>query len=347
MPVTAYNDVLRPEYLGPALADALGDPAWHTFSAELITGGKSNLTFRLAAGAVSGEREVIVRRPPTGTLRPSAHDMARESRVQRALAGTGVPVPRILLDDPDGNILGLPCYVMSAVPGLVVRDELPAGFAGSTAERRAIAWGLVDTLAAIHGVDVAATGIGDPGRAEGFMARQVRRWRSQWEAARDKDVPDVERLAGWLAESVPERGGAALVHGDFRLDNCVLDPGEAGRVNAVLDWEMSTVGDPLADLGLLLFYWREPGEEPWRLAPSATRAAGFPGRSEIAARYADRAGADLSQLAFYEVFAYFKFAVITQDVAARAAAGSMAGQDFGDLGDEVARIAAAGLRRVS
>ncbi|MEU8238082.1 phosphotransferase family protein [Actinoplanes missouriensis] len=327
--------LVRPERLGPALAAALKDDAWLTFTAELITGGKSNLTFRLRSDA----GEVILRRPPDGELRQSAHDMGRECRVQTALAGTPVPVPEILLDDAGGELIGVPSYVMSAVPGVVVRDALPPGF---PADLRALARGLVDALAAIHTVDVAQAGLGDFGRAEGYLDRQIRRWSRQWEAVGQDGVLAVDELAAALAAAVPERTGQSLVHGDFRIDNCVLDP-DRGGVRAVLDWEMSTLGDPLADLGLLLFYWREPGEQPWRLAPSITRTLGFPRRAEIAAWYAEATGADLTHLTVYLALAHLKFAVITEDINVRVRSGAMAGQDFGDLTGESARIAEAGL----
>ncbi|MEU4422164.1 phosphotransferase family protein [Actinoplanes sp. NPDC024001] len=323
------------ERIGPALAAALGDDAWLSFETELITGGKSNLTFRLRSAA----GEVILRRPPDGELRPTAHDMGRECRVQKALWSSAVPVPEILLADPGGELIGVPSYVMSAVPGVVVRDALPPGF---SAYPRTLARNLTDTLAAIHTVDLEATGLTGFGRPEGFLARQIRRWSRQWEAVGQDGVLAVGELAAALADAVPRHTATSLVHGDFRLDNCVLDP-VRGTVGAVLDWEMSTLGDPLADLGLLLFYWREPGEQPWRLAPSITRTIGFPRRAEIAARYAEATGADLTHLDVYLAFAHLKFAVITEDINMRVRAGAMAGQDFGDLTGEAARIAEAGL----
>ncbi|MBB2946974.1 aminoglycoside phosphotransferase (APT) family kinase protein [Actinoplanes lutulentus] len=326
--------LVRPEKLGPALAAALHDNAWRDFRAELIAGGKSNLTFRLRSAA----GEVILRRPPSGELRPSAHDMGRECRVQQALAGSGVPVPDVLLADPEGDLLGVPSYVMSAVAGIVVRDAFPPGF---SVDFRELSGNLVDTLAAIHTVDIAAAGLGDFGRAEGFLARQIRRWSAQWQAVKKEDVTAVDWLISKL--TVPRHTTRALVHGDFRLDNCVLDARRPAVINAVLDWEMSTLGDPLADLALLLFYWREPGEQPWKLAPAITATPGFPRRTEIAERYAATTGADLSDLTVYLAFAHLKFAVITQDTIARVRDGAMAGQDFGDLSGEVARIAAAGL----
>ncbi|WP_433059055.1 phosphotransferase family protein [Dactylosporangium sp. CS-033363] len=332
------RELVRPSVLGPALAAALGDDGWRTFDVTLIAGGKSNLTFDLSSAAGS----VVLRRPPTGALLPSAHDMGREARVQRALSGTPVPVPRVLLED-SGDLLGVPCYVMEKVDGHVVRDELPPGYAAEPADRVAMADALIDVLAELHRLEPDAVGLGDYGRPAGFMARQLRRWRGQWDASKTHELDELDELGARLVDAVPIGGRSAIVHGDYRLDNCLLDRADPARVRAVLDWELSTLGDPLADLGLLLFYWREPGEPKPLLTPAITRGAGFPARAHLAERYAQRTGADLAELAFYEAFAHLKFAVIAQGVAARAAAGAMAGQSFGDLDDEVRRIAAEGL----
>lgn len=195
MPDIGLADLVRPDRLGPVLAERLGDDAWRELDVRLISGGKSNLTFELTSTAGS----VILRRPPTGHLLPSAHDMAREARIQTALASTAVPVPDILLVDDIGDLLGVPCYVMRAVPGYVIRDALPPGYADDAADRQAMADALIDTLAALHAVDPAAVGLGDLGHPEGFLARQVRRWRGQWEASRHGSVPAVEALAGAVA----------------------------------------------------------------------------------------------------------------------------------------------------
>ncbi|GAA3278588.1 phosphotransferase family protein [Dactylosporangium vinaceum] len=333
------RDLVSPDRLGPRLAGELGDERWREFEATLIAGGKSNLTFLLQSRAGS----VVLRRPPTGERLPSAHDMGREARVQRALAPTPVPVPGILLEERTGDLLGVPFYVMEKVGGRIVRDELPAGYAPGPADRLAMADALVDVLADIHRVEPEAVGLGDYGRPAGFMARQLRRWRGQWDASKTHDVAELDELGARLTGAVPATRRSTIVHGDYRLDNCMLDEARPATIRAVLDWELSTLGDPLADLGMLLFYWREPGEPRPLLTPAVTRGPGFPGRAHLAERYARRTGADLAGLAFYEAFAHFKFAVIAQGVAARAAAGAMAGQTFGDLDDEVRRIAAEGL----
>jgi aminoglycoside phosphotransferase (APT) family kinase protein len=202
-----------------------------------------------------------------------------------------------------------------------------------------------DTLADLHSLDPASVGLGDFGRPDGYMSRQVRTWSRQWDASKFHDVPEVSQLARRLSSitfAEPER--AAILHGDYRLDNCIFDAADPARINAVLDWELSTLGDPLADLGMLLFYWRADGDEPRVLTPNTTAAPGFPSRASVAERYARRSARDLSQLPEYVAFAHFKFAVIAQGIAARVAQGAMAGQDFGDLDAEVKRIAAGGLQ---
>jgi aminoglycoside phosphotransferase (APT) family kinase protein len=288
----------------------------------------------------------ILRRPPSGELLPSAHDMGREARIQRALAATSVPVPKIVLTEPGADLLGVPFYVMEKVPGHIIRDELPDGYAQTPAQKLALTDALVDVLADLHAVDPEAVGLADYGRPHGYLERQLRRWNGQWEKSKTHEVKAVDELGARLARLRPESQRASIVHGDYRLDNCLMALADPSRVTAVLDWELSTLGDPLTDLGLLLFYWREPGEDKPALTPAVTRNPGFPGRAHLVERYARRTGAQLDDMAFYEAFAYFKFAVIAQGIAARVAAGSMAGQDFGNLDQEVAKVAEDGLARL-
>jgi len=335
----AVGDLVKQGLLGPALAAATGDDRWVTFQARLLAGGRSNLTFEVTSGAGT----LVLRRPPSGALLPSAHDMAREARAQQALEPTAVPVPRIVLVDGTGDILGVPCYVMEKVRGHVIRDGLPEGYAATAADRTAIADVLVDTLALLHGVDAAAVGLGDFGRPAGFLARQVRRWSEQWERSADHEVHEVTRLAALLGRRLPTSQRSAVVHGDFRLDNCIMDPARPGQVAAVLDWEMSTFGDPMTDLGMLLFYWREPGDPEISLVPAVTAEPGFPGRRHLAERYAAATGTPSTEIDYYLAFAHFKFAVIVQGIAARVAAGAMAGQEFGDLAPIVVDCARRGL----
>ncbi|WP_110208705.1 phosphotransferase family protein [Nocardioides daejeonensis] len=337
MPANAA-ELVALEALRERLVEATADEAWRRAEPTLISGGKSNLTFLVSSPA----GELVLRRPPTGDLLPSAHDMGREARVQRALAGTDVPVAQILLID-EGGLVGRPCYVMEKVPGHIVRGDLPPAYADTPDRRRAMAEAFVDVLADLHAVDYQAVGLGDYGRPDGFLERQVRRWTGQWEKSRSHDVPEIDELARRLAASIPVQQRSAIAHGDYRFDNVVFAPDEPGRINAVLDWELSTIGDPLADVGLLMLFWREPGEEFPPLIPGVTNLPGFPTRAEILERYAARSGADLSVLDPYIAFAHFKFAVIAQGVAARSAAGAMGGQDFGNLDAEIRRLATEGL----
>ncbi|RBY83548.1 phosphotransferase family protein [Geodermatophilus sp. TF02-6] len=322
-----------PTVVGPYLASVLGDDRWRSVRVELIAAGMSNLTYVVTPE--HGGDPVILRRPPTGAVLATAHDMAREHRVISALGSTPVPVPRTLHLCTDPSVLGAPFYVMERVVGLHVVDRIPPGYADEPTQRRRIGEGLVDVLADLHSVDYPAVGLGDFGRPAGFMARQVRRWTQQWDATRDRDRPGLDALAARLAETVPQTQRDAVVHGDFRLDNCLLDPDTPGRVRAVLDWEMSTLGDPLADLGMLFVYWPQAGEDnPVALSP-VTTLPGFPTRAEVAERYAARSRLDLSDLPWYVGFAYFKFAAIVAGIVARSAAGAMAGKDTSGYAERI------------
>ena len=324
-----------PGVVGPYLAGALGDEKWRSVRVELIAAGMSNLTYVVTPAGGSDDDAVILRRPPTGAVLATAHDMVREHRVISALAGTPVPVPRTLHLATDTAVLGAPFYVMERVVGVHVVDQLPPGWADRPEQRRAVADGLMDVLADLHAVDPAAVGLADFGRPEGFLERQVRRWTKQWDATRDTDRPALDALAARLAATVPVSQRSGITHGDYRLDNCLLDPQEPGRVRAVLDWEMSTLGDPLTDLGMLFVYWPQAGDDrPVALSP-VTTLPGFPTRLELAEHYAQRSGADLADLHWYVGFAYFKFAAIVAGIVARSAAGAMAGKDTTGYADKI------------
>jgi aminoglycoside phosphotransferase (APT) family kinase protein len=290
-----------------------------------LPGGRSNLTYRVsdAAGA-----SWVLRRPPLHGVLPSAHDMAREHRVISALAGTPVPVPATFGLCQDAAVSGAPFYVMAYVEGIIPRDEATVA-AGLDEPARAVAADrLVDALVALHRVDPDQVGLGDLGRRHGYLERQLARWQRQLAQSRTRPLPTLDEVHRRLTAAVPAQvGPARIVHGDFRLDNLVLSP--AGRVLAVLDWELCTLGDPLADVGLLLVYWAEPDDRTLPLVTAPTVMPGFPSRAAIAEAYAARSGRDLSRLDFYVAFAHWKLAVILEGVVARHATGAY-GQGEGD-----------------
>jgi aminoglycoside phosphotransferase (APT) family kinase protein len=331
--------LIRPDDLGLLLAERLGDDRWRSFETRLITGGKSNLTFEL--NSVAGS--LILRRPPTGKLLRGAHDMAREVTVQRALRGTAVPVPEIVMFDEDGSLLGVPFYVMGRLPGLTVSSEMPSDWVGQPDRVHSLVTDMVGTLASLHAVAPAEVGLDAFGRGEGFAARQVTTWRRQYESAQTRPVEAVDQLHRRLADHVWRQQTTAIVHGDYRLDNCLVSDKLPPRVTGVLDWELATLGDPLCDLGMLLFYWVQAGEPVPVLTPATTASAEFPNRAAVAAAYGAASRRDLDDLPAYVALAHFKFVGIAQGIASRVASGQMAGQDFGPLDDEIERIAAAGL----
>jgi aminoglycoside phosphotransferase (APT) family kinase protein len=288
---------------------------------RLIAGGHSNLTFGVTDAA---GHDYVLRRPPLGHVLATAHDMGREHRIISALGPTDVPVPPALGLCTDEAVNGAPFYVMGFVDGHVIRDVGTATTVLDEAGRRAAGESIVDVLAGIHAVDVDAVGLGDLGKREGYIARQLKRWYSQFQASNEltkRPVPLVHEIHDRLAASIPEQQGTAIVHGDYRLDNCMV--GDDGRVVAVLDWEICTLGDPLADVGLLQVYWTEAGDATAALLGAPTTAAGFPTRAELTDRYADTSGRDLSHLDFYVAFGYWKLACIIEGVYSRYAGGAM------------------------
>jgi aminoglycoside phosphotransferase (APT) family kinase protein len=336
-----------PEVVGPLLAELLHDTRWLDCDVALIAGGKSNLTYRIASDA----GEVILRRPPLGNILPTAHDMVREHRVLSALEPTAVPVPRTLhLGDADGA-LGAPFYVMERVVGHICRNELPSGYAETAAEREAIGDALVDVLAALHTVDPVDVGLAEFGRPAGFMERQLRRWSRQWDASKVAELPALDALRDALVRTLPEQRARSIVHGDYRLDNTVLHPTQPGRIVAVLDWEMSTLGDPFTDLGALLAFWSEEADPDVltaaRIVAPVTAASGFPSRDDVIERYSRKTGFDVSDAGWYQSFAFFKLAVVCQGIAARAAGGSMVGSGFDDAQRLVAPLVDAGRHHLS
>jgi aminoglycoside phosphotransferase (APT) family kinase protein len=284
---------------------------------ELIAGGRSNLTYRVTDTA---GHAWVLRRPPLGQVLATAHDMGREHRIISALAGTDVPVAPTIGLCTDESVNGAPFYVMDFVDGLVARSA-EASRTLSVEARTHAGHQIADVLARIHAVDPAAVGLGDLGRTEGYIERQLRRWYKQWENSKTRELPVVDEVHDALAARIPEQGPAAIVHGDYRLDNCLLEPD--GTIAAVLDWELCTLGDPLADVGLLLVYWSDRGDATSALMETSTALDGFPSRAELIGRYAAASGRDVSGVGYYRAFGYWKLACILEGVYARYRGGVM------------------------
>jgi len=327
---------------------------------QLIAGGRSNLTYRLTVSGLGaapgpgaepgpgaapgpgaeGARLLVLRRPPLGHVLPTAHDMSREFRVLSALAGTRVPVAPLVASCTDVEVIGAPFYVMEYVPGVVLRTRNDTKDL-TEAQAAELSRHLAEMLAAIHGVDVNQVGLGDLGRGAGYLRRQLDRWQRQWELSVTEERPGYTQLVERLTAALPAEteGQTTLVHGDYRLDNVLVTLDPQPRITAVVDWEMATLGDPLADLGLTLVYWTEDGEEGW-LTPTgspagtrgvtadATASPGFWTRAEFAAEYARLTGRDVSRIGYYVAFGYFKLAVVLEGIHARYQQGKTVGEGF-------------------
>ncbi|MFY0405657.1 phosphotransferase family protein [Solicola sp. PLA-1-18] len=305
-------------------------------SATVVAGGRSNLTYRVGDGTT----RLVVRRPPLGHVLASAHDMSREHRVMTALAGTSVPVPGTHLLCEDDSVLGAPFYVMDEAPGTAYRRA--AELAPLGAERtRAIGERLVDTLATLHAVDPAEVGLGDFGRPDGYLERQVRTWKRQLDASHTRDVDGAGELHAWLEGHVPTSPPPAIVHGDYRLDNVLVDGDD--QITAVLDWEMATLGDPVTDVALMVAYQEMAAQDTAGAVTDAALADGYPSVDEVLQRYAATSGRDLSDLGFYLALAYFKLAVILEGIHYRYVNGQTVGEGFDSIGAMVPSLVRAGL----
>jgi aminoglycoside phosphotransferase (APT) family kinase protein len=289
---------------------------------DLITGGRSNLTYRVTD---ANGTAFVLRRPPTGNVLASAHDMVREHTIISAVGKTDVPVPRTMGVCTDLEVNDAPFYVMTHVAGVVL-DSAERAEPMTVAQRRRAGEHLIDVLADLHAVDVDDIGLGDLAKRDGYVERQVRRWTTQWEKSKTRELPEIDEVARRLAANLPVQRGVSIAHGDYRFGNCLVDP-EAGRITAVLDWELCTLGDPLADVGYLGVYWSDPGEEQAR-PNDPTGIEGFPTYAELLDRYATRSGRDLSGIGYYRAFSSWRLAVISEGVFARFLHGAMGDQEI-------------------
>lgn len=314
---------------------------------EQFPGGHSNLTYLLRLG----EREFVLRRPPFGPVAPTAHDMPREYRLLTAINPVFHLAPKPYLLCEDVSIIGAPFYLMERRRGIVIRREVPPEMDDNIEMRRKVSEAMVDTLAALHTVDIYSTGLANIGKPVGFVTRQVRGWSERWQRAKTSEVPEVDEVVRWLGERIPPepnpeaRRPATLVHNDFKLDNVMLAPEDPSRVVAILDWEMCTVGDPLVDLGILLCYWAEANDPEARresISPVTTKPGWFT-RQAIIERYAEKTGRDVSAIAFYEIFALFKIAVVIQQIYFRYVRGQTHDERFAAFGPRVEGLARAAL----
>jgi aminoglycoside phosphotransferase (APT) family kinase protein len=323
------------------------DGAVAPFEFAVIAGGRSNLTFTVTG---SDGRRFVLRRPPLGHVLATAHDMAREHRIIAAIGATDVPVPPALGLCTDDSVNGAPFYVMGYVDGVVLDSPekaalLPVALRGPASEH------LIDVLADLHALDVDEIGLGDLARREGYVERQLKRWSTQWQNSKTRELPAIDEVAERLARDLPEQRGVVVAHGDFRFGNCLTDV-EHGRIAAVLDWELCTLGDPLADVGYLGVYWTDPGA-PARRHNDPSGADGFPTYADLLERYARRTGRDVSGIDYYVAFSSWRLAVISEGVYARYLHGAMGEQvdasvlaTFKTGTEQLAESALAAVRRM-
>lgn len=345
MPTSGDTAPIRPEerfdeprvaaYLRRNVAEFTGG---EPIEFEQFPGGHANLTYLVRVA----NREYVLRRPPLGPVAPRSHDMTREFTVLRAVSRVLPQAPAAFHLCKEEGILGAPFFLMERRRGFVIRSRWPDGMPDTPEIRRRISEQFVDTLVDLHRVEHEAIGLGGLGRPDGFAERQVRGWAGRWEAAQTRQSESMDRLAEWLVGRVPEPQAAALLHNDYKLDNVMVD--EAGQVVAVFDWDMATLGDPLMDLGTTLAYWSQPADQQFRvLMDNPLLSGGFMTRSDLVERYAAGTGFALSGLSWYEVFAFFKVAVIVEQIYARYLAGQTSDERFAGFGDKAEQLANAAM----
>ena len=317
MPMQGIDEQRVEQWLNANIEGAQGPYEYH-----LIAGGRSNITFRVVD---ANGMQMVLRRPPMGHVLATAHDMAREHRLISAVGASNVPVPRTLGLCTDVEVNGAPFYVMAFVPGVVL-DSPEKGELLSMPLRKQASEDLIDVLADLHAVDVDAVGLGDLAKRDGYVERQVKRWSTQWQNSKTRELPAVDEVATLLGNNIPLQQGVSIAHGDYRFGNCLTDV-ENGRIAAVLDWELCTLGDPLADLGYVGIYWTDPGMPNMR-GTDPSGIDGFPTFDHLVERYAKRTGRDCSNIGYYKAFASFRLAVICEGVYARYLHGAMGDQQI-------------------
>ncbi len=308
---------------------------------EQFPSGHSNLTYLLRLG----DREKVLRRPPYGSKVKSAHDMGREYRVLSKLHPAYPPAPKVLLYCDDDSILGVPFYLMERIRGIIIRRDPPAGMEFTADTARRLSESFIDNLALLHGLDYTAIGLGDLGKPQGYLPRQVDGWIERYHGSQTHDLPEVARIAAWLKGHMPATSDAALIHNDYKYDNVVLDQEDITRIVGVLDWEMSTIGDPLTDLGTTLAYWVDPQDpdELQKIRWGPSTCAGSLTRAQVVAHYARVTARDVSNMAFYLAFARFKIAVIVQQIYCRYHQGLTKDPRFASMSDMVKILLRASL----
>jgi aminoglycoside phosphotransferase (APT) family kinase protein len=306
--------------------------------------GHSNLTYLVSLG----EREFVLRRPPFGSKVKTAHDMGREFRVLSKLHDVYAPAPKVLLYCDEESVIGAPFYLMEPIAGIIIRRTAPAGVDFSPEVAKKLSESFIDNLARLHSLDYAAAGLSDLGKPQGYLERQVRGWTERYHGAKTHEFPGIEKIFSWMQQNMLASSDAALIHNDYKYDNIVLDGSDVTKIAGVLDWEMCTVGDPLSDLGGALAYWveRDDPEDLRAIHWAPTDAPGSLTRAELAQRYAEKTGRDVSRISFYLAFAYFKIAVIVQQIYYRYRHGLTKDERFASLPVVVEALLRAALRTV-
>ncbi len=318
----------------------------HELSAEQFPGGHSNLTYLLRVNPAEHAAEYVLRRAPMGPVAPKAHDMVREYHLLGRVSPVFAPAPRPALLCEDAGVIGAPFFLMERRHGVVARTRMPAEYQDLPDAPRQMSEALIDTLAQLHAIDIAAAGLDGLGKPDGFNRRQVEGWSSRWTRAQTDETPDAAGVMAWLAANVPTESAHTLVHNDYKLDNLMLAAHDPASVIALLDWEMAAIGDPLVDLGLTLCYWTQRGFPESRRVSVGAGYPGFFSREELLARYAEKSGRDVSHILWYEVLGVFKLAVIVQQIYARFHAGQTHDPRFAVLGDQAQALMQEAARQI-